>query len=100
LIIAIYKQHHSIAKLLIEKGADVNASGCAYGGYASPALCVAVAYPKMVKLLIARKADVNKKGEDGASPLVCAIRAHQDESIQLLLKAGADPNQADLHQKY
>ena len=47
---------------------------------------------KLVKELIAKGADVNETNAEGTSVLALACAARQEEIVQALLAAGADPN--------
>lgn len=86
-----------IVKLLLEKGADVNAIG---GDFDSTPLHLAIISdpndkcpdPEIVKLLLEYGADANIKNKLGFRPLQVAC-AHQClEVIKLLLEYGADIN--------
>jgi ankyrin repeat protein len=83
-------------KLLIDRGADVNAK--AKSGYTP--LMVAASYGnsfEAARQLVAAGALVNMKGKDktrmNASPLVHAVVSGESEKVRMLLAHGADPNQ-------
>ncbi len=61
---------------------------------ATPLFCAAVSdNPDGVRLLLGRGADINAGlHEYGVSALHCAVRANCAENAQLLLEAGANPN--------
>jgi len=97
-------------KLLLELGVNVAAQyeGDPYFDIAkdSTALHVAAwkAWPRTVKLLIERGADVNAQDAKGRTPLMLAVKACVDsywtnrrspESVEALLKAGASVNGVD-----
>ncbi|KAL2860061.1 ankyrin repeat-containing domain protein [Aspergillus pseudodeflectus] len=77
-----------VAKLLLEKGADVNATG---GRWYNP-LHASVAYPtgtESLTLLLAAGADVNAQPaysiNDGRTPLITASHARNSEAVSILL---------------
>ncbi|KAF7977627.1 hypothetical protein HWV62_3028 [Athelia sp. TMB] len=79
------------ARLLLDKGVDIDVDGGKYG----TALQVASAggHLEVVKLLLDRKADANVRGERGtASALYEASEAGHLEVAKLLLDKGADAN--------
>ena len=82
LIFAIRYKYFDVAKLLIERGADVN--------FSSPLTYAAEAGDiNMVNLLIEKGADVNFISGDG-SPLVAAARQGKNAVVERLLEKGAD----------
>jgi ankyrin repeat protein len=90
--------HHAAAfgslatmKLLLDKGADVNAKN----KRASTPLHWAIPNEPKAKMLLDRGADVNKRQADGRTPLYNVASAGNANSIlKLLLERGADPNLA------
>src|SRR3954471_11972501 len=75
-------------RLLLEKGAEVNARSA---GNAT-ALMWAVTDLEKVRLLVDKGADVNATSELGHTPLILAAMSDRSSSIvQLLLARGADP---------
>ena len=48
--------------------------------------------PEAVKLVLAAGADVNAKGDQGATPLFNAVMGESAEVVKLLLSAGGDPS--------
>lgn len=78
-------------KLLLEKGADVNAQG----GYFGNALQAAsyIGSKEVVRLLLAKGADVNAQGGNYGNALTTATYVpDNDEVIHSLLECGADVN--------
>jgi ankyrin repeat protein len=91
--LATCKDKEKIAKLLIDRKADVNARD-EYG--ATPLHKAAnTNAPKVAKLLIDAKADVNTRDKYGATPLHEAARCGNLAVAKLLLAAGADVNAKD-----
>lgn len=89
LILAIENGHTDIAKLLIDRGANVNETG---GLYEFQPLNLAAIYghTAIVKLLIDRGADVNAKNKYGNTPLIHALHNGHTEIAKLLLDRGAE----------
>ncbi|KAK7440415.1 hypothetical protein VKT23_017053 [Stygiomarasmius scandens] len=86
----------AILKLLIERGADVNAEGGLYGN----ALQTAAYWGRLgaVKLLIAEGANINATaGEEGTALEAAASRCHL-EVVKYLLEQGADVNAKGKHE--
>ena len=84
--------HTDVVELLIDKGADINAvSKNAF--LATPLQsAVAMGWTDAAKLLIARNANVNCRGEEGGTPLHEVAGNGQIELAQLLLDHGANIN--------
>jgi uncharacterized protein len=74
-----------VMSLLLAKGADPNQPG----SYGRTALMSANSTTK-VKLLLARGAQVNAKDEQGATALTSAVDRGDVDSVEALLKAGAE----------
>lgn len=91
LVYAIMKNHVDIAKLLVEKGANINTYIKALNGCSLLSLALQLKNIEIVKLLIENKANVNirDKGKDGATPLQMAIFMKEKEFIEMLRNAGA-----------
>ncbi len=85
--------HLPVVKLLVERGAKVNAAG----DRGETALMRAVhhGYLPIVQYLIEKGADVNHKGIQGTTALHYAAWSSRDEIVQCLLDHGADVNAAD-----
>jgi ankyrin repeat protein len=85
-----------VAKLLLERGADINAMDEA--GWTPLTTAVLTPHLDMVKLLIERGANVNAKAKQGWTALHSAVgysEAHI-EAVRLLLNAGAKINQKSI----
>jgi len=82
--------HPEVVVTLLEAGADVNKAG----GDTTP-LLTAIFYQSktesLIPILISYGADVNQVGLSGRNPLGAALMLSPSETIELLLKAGADP---------
>ena len=82
-------------RLLLDKGADVNARSAA----GATALMWAAADPAKVKLLVERGADVKLASESGRTALLLAAMSDQSaETVRLLLGRGADAKVLDREQ--
>jgi ankyrin repeat protein len=82
------------AKKLIERGADVNQKGWTPLHYAATKGNI-----EIMRLLIENHAYLDAESPNGTTPLMMAARYGQEDSVQLLLGARADPrlrNQKDL----
>ena len=88
-------QNSSVLRLLIQAGANVNATNAE--GYTALHLAILCRDSENVKLLLAAQGiDVNKEDSHGQTPLVLAIQKKQEEHIRLLLSApDIDVNKAD-----
>lgn len=82
------------AQALIKRGAKVNHLGWSPLHYAA-----SKGHADMVKLLVANKAIVNAPSPDGTTPLMMAAFAGSDESVRILLSAGADATTRNLKQQ-
>ena len=97
LLVAVRQDARPVAKLLIERGADVNAKR----GYGETALFYAARWnaPEVARLLIERGADPNAEhldasglwfSFDGLTPLHWAAKANSRDVAELLIDHGAD----------
>ncbi|KAJ5536372.1 hypothetical protein N7513_009558 [Penicillium frequentans] len=77
-------------RLLLDKGADVNAQG---GGYGNALQAASVGdHEEMVQLLLEKGVDVNEQGGGYGNALQAASLGGHEEVVQLLLEKGADIN--------
>ncbi|KAH8705386.1 hypothetical protein BGW36DRAFT_12497 [Talaromyces proteolyticus] len=91
---AVRNGHHSVAKLLIDYGADLNARG-----YGLPPLIWAVrnGHKKLAKMLLDHSAEIDKMGY-GLMALHWASWEGQEGMVQLLLDHGAEISATTLSQ--
>jgi hypothetical protein len=96
LCLAVEHGHSEIVKLLIEHGADVNAS-CYIDSFETPLhRAVVDDNIEIAKLLIQNGADVNaRRSFDGLTPLHLAALNGYSKMVRLLLENGADPSIRD-----
>ena len=87
------RSRRCIAKLLLERGADVNMH---YGTEGDSPIRTATHKGDydMVKLLLEYNADLNPSGKNGHTPLLLAVDREDRYMLKLLLLYGADPNGA------
>lgn len=94
LMMAALRGHLTWCKRLVERGAAVNRAGWTPLHYAATG-----PEPQVVSFLLASGAKVDAASPNGTTPLMMAARYGQEDSVQLLLGARADPrlrNQKDL----
>lgn len=75
-----------ICRLLLEKGADVNA--CQQGGFTPLHAAAQNGNTEMVRLFLAQGADVNARTSQGLTPLKMAKESKNEPTIRLLQSAG------------
>jgi len=73
-------------QVLLSKGAKVNQSGWSALHYAS-----IKGHAQVVRLLLSKGAAVNEPSPDGDTPLILAVRSGDSDTVQALIRAGADP---------
>jgi ankyrin repeat protein len=105
LLMAAIEGHVSIARMLLEAGANIEARGSRFSSFADYTPLMWAAHevnPEMVQLLVDAGADVNAEDEDGRTVLMAAVysgsaAAHprRPEVVTILLNAGADVNERD-----
>lgn len=82
------------AKLLYERGVDINAPA-ACGGSTALMLCAERGSIEMLRWLISIGADIEKVDESGATALMAATRSSQVDCVGILLEADANPRHED-----
>ncbi|KAI9768507.1 MAG: hypothetical protein M1839_004029 [Geoglossum umbratile] len=90
LLLAVAYGRNVVVKLLLDKGAGVNAQGGEYGN----ALYMASSggHEQIVKLLLDKGANVNARGGWYGDPLQAASSGGHEQIVKLLLNKGADVN--------
>jgi cytohesin len=83
-----------IAELLINSGADMNAAG-PFGGETPLHTSVLSRNIPLVRLFLARGADVNARNLRGLTPLHQAAQRGHKEIVELLIQKGAEVNARD-----
>jgi ankyrin repeat protein len=92
LMMAAYNGFTDIAKLLLEKGAQINAKGGVDMDMTPLIYAASQVRVDMVKLLLEKGANVNIKTRYGWTPLFFAINKGNTEITKLLIDKGADVN--------
>jgi ankyrin repeat protein len=88
--LAVFFRHPEIARLLIERGADVNAAARNAFLVAPVHAAAAVRDAETMQLLIEHRADVNARQQLGYTALHTAAQHGDEEMVDQLLAAGAD----------
>jgi ankyrin repeat protein len=89
--VAAKNQKLEILKFLVEAGFEVDVPDYA-GRTALMSVCKWTYALESVKLLLKHGADVNKKCNEGSTPLTSAVAFNRVEIVETLLEAGADPD--------
>jgi ankyrin repeat protein len=85
--------HTAVVKLLLEKGAAVNARD--FAGYSPLARAVESNKKETVLLLLDRGADMNNSDKFGMTPLMRAAQKGHTDMVKLLIEKGADKDLKD-----
>ena len=91
--IASQHGHYSMAKLLIEHGADSNAGDC--NGSTPLHIVACHDIPSFVPLLLEAGANINARAMNGSTPLHSAAVCLSTRTLKILLEAGIDPTLMD-----
>jgi uncharacterized protein len=92
--LAVFGKQEQAARLLIERGADVDALATSSIARVRPLGTAAfVRSVSLARLLLDAGADVNGEGEGGFTALDSAKQSGDEEFIRLLLERGAAPRQ-------
>ncbi|KAH6977638.1 hypothetical protein EDB80DRAFT_265352 [Ilyonectria destructans] len=95
LMVASYYGHRVVVKLLLEKGAKIEAKDSSYGR--TPLKWAAHnGHEATVKLLLEKGADVEAKDEHGRTPLSWAAANGHEAIVKLLLEKGAKIEAKDI----
>jgi ankyrin repeat protein len=86
LMLAAINNYLELAKVLIQRGADVNKPGWSPLHYASTR-----GHREMMRLLIEHEAYIDSETENGTTPLMMAAYFASPLAVKLLLEEGADP---------
>lgn len=93
--LAIFGGQEAAARLLIDRGADVEAVATGSIARVAPlGTAVFVRSVDLTRLLLENGADVNKQVEGGFTVLHSAAQSNDEGLVRLLLENGADPNVA------
>jgi ankyrin repeat protein len=95
LLLAVENGYTDIVQLLLSKGADVNTED--YQGTQCLNIAACSGFTEIVKVLLQHGASVQHRNEKGATALWHALQLNTKanaEIVELLLKAGSDPNTA------
>jgi ankyrin repeat protein len=92
--LAIFFRHPTLAKELIDRGADVNAAARNAFRVAPVHAAAAVRDAGTMRLLLARGADADARQQLGYTALHTAAQLGDGEIVDLLLAHGADPRAA------
>ncbi|QLI67824.1 Ankyrin-1 [Metarhizium brunneum] len=88
--------HEAVAKLLLEKGANIEAKNSF--GDQRPLLVAAITGNKaVVKLLLEKGADIEAKDDKGQTPLSGAVMYGHEAVVRLLLEKGANIETRDVY---
>ena len=90
LMLAAINNQLALAKILIDRGADVNKPGWTPLHYAATR-----GHRDMMRLLIDNDAYIDSEASDGTTPLMLAARFAPPLATKLLLEEGADPTLVD-----
>jgi ankyrin repeat protein/flagellar biosynthesis protein FliQ len=93
--------NNPIIKILLAKGADINAAKLvpqmsSSQGYTALMYAVEAKKPQTASYLIERGANVNVSVFQGITPLILAAQKGDIELVKVLLKAGANPSQESI----
>lgn len=86
LMLAAINNQLELAKVLIERGADINRKGWTPLHYAATR-----GHRDMMRLLIEHDAYIDSESDNGTTPLMMAAYSAPPLAVKLLLEAGADP---------
>jgi uncharacterized protein len=92
LVLAIYRGNNEVAKLLVDKGSDINGNS----DMGSPLMAAVVkGNNEMAKFLLEKKANPNLADANGITALIYAVQFQNMEVLELLLKNKANKAHQD-----
>ncbi|KAL6894722.1 hypothetical protein GGI43DRAFT_424618 [Trichoderma evansii] len=91
--VALGNGHEAMARLLINKGADINARNKL--GETPLLLALEKGYEAAARLLIDKGADINARNKYKDTPLLWALENSHEAVVRLLINKGADINASD-----
>jgi ankyrin repeat protein len=94
LMLAAINNYMAVAKVLIERGAEVNKPGWTPLHYAATR-----GHRDMMRLLLENDAYIDAEAPNGSTPLMMAARYAQPAAVKLLLEEGADPTLVNTSQE-
>lgn len=94
LSLAVRERHADMVSLLLEEGANVNATS-RDRGYTALMDAAQIGEVKIAQLLLAQSADPNTQGKDGQTALILAVGRQDVDVIISLLENGGDCNIKD-----
>lgn len=80
---AVKYGNEECARILIERGAEVNLSKCLN-------IAATAGYLDILQLLLEKGAEINAKDSQGATPLRLSVTGNHEECVKLLLEKGAN----------
>jgi uncharacterized protein len=86
LMLAAINNQLDVAKVLIERGADINRKGWTPLHYAATR-----GHTEMMRLLLDHDAYIDSESDNGTTPLMMAAYSAPALAVKLLLESGADP---------
>jgi len=95
LMLAAYRRNQGVVRLLIEKGADVNAA--APDGHNALIAASNGGRDKIMGLLLEAKARVESSNTNGITPLMAACLNGHRKAASMLIAKGADVNARSVH---
>ncbi|MDD5296323.1 MAG: ankyrin repeat domain-containing protein [Rhodocyclaceae bacterium] len=90
--LAAWQGRTEAVRWLLDHGASLNRQGKQWSALHYAAFA---GHTELVRLLLARGADVNAQAPNQSSVLMMAVREGHEDTVQDLLKAGADPRPAN-----
>ena len=84
---------HEVVRLLLERGADVNAAET-WRGQTSLMWAAGEGHAHLIPTMLSYGADVHARSKKGWTPLLFAVREGEVDVVQTLLEAGADVEEA------